>query len=140
MPPRLKDLRLPLRIFVSYGSRAAAAAHDAATTHAELVVFHRSADRAQLRCLCVFGRADDIGCVYATPADAAACIRGAHASNAHVFFDTVRVFLRTSTRTTTWRDLLSIFSCGFSSALACEVFLILTSFRSLWPAASARRR
>ena len=96
MPPRGKELRLPLRIFVSYGSRPIAAGagkdrdKDAAASHAELVVFHSSAHRSQLRCLCVFGRADDIGCVFATPTDAATCIRGAPASHTHVFFDTVR--------------------------------------------------
>jgi hypothetical protein len=98
MPLRGKELRLPLRIFVSYGSRPIAAGagkdkdrdKDAAASHAELVVFHSSAHRSQLRCLCVFGRADDIGCVFATPTDAATCIRGAPASHTHVFFDTVR--------------------------------------------------
>lgn len=114
-----KPLQLPLRIFITYSInrrtcqplRPNAASNAGATpppsasassssssspspnplvpAHAELLVYHRDALTGDLRCMCVFGHPDDVGCVFASTATAASCLKGYGVTNSAVFIDTV---------------------------------------------------
>jgi hypothetical protein len=109
-------IELPIRLFVSYTAANQSSLNDVVTgngtagrnepaqkrrrnaiaessapaneyKHAELIAFCRD-DQKEVRCICVFGKPDDVGCVFESPSISATHFRGCVSDNSNVYFDT----------------------------------------------------
>jgi hypothetical protein len=90
-------IQLPIRVYFQYlpaerhsvqSGKSVDSPASLAQTHAEALLFHKSADsRSGVRLLITKGRPIDVGCVYSSIVDAACCIRARSSTNEHCLLE-----------------------------------------------------